>query len=269
MPITPQDIKHWLRESQKAGRTSYGFFAEYLYAVTMSRHCDVKSEHSGGVDFVLDGTTKVDVKSRICLDSNTKQFPREPDSSRSQGVTYPHVIFYDDLVTIYDTESKSEKVIEPIAWEKVCSIAADYMKKKTRRLYIPGDNERTEANMKTLKNLEGRIREHWKLNPKMVRRSSPGAMKGMNNSGWGPEAFFLYPRDQEYDLVVLVYFDGEADYEVCAYPRRLSHEIAWSEKPVGPNKNKRMTFDPRILPSKFRFKDIEDFKKNFPDRFPA
>jgi hypothetical protein len=114
------------------------------------------------------------------------------------------------------------------------------------------------------------IKENWKLEAKTVRRSSPAAMVSMNKKGWGPEAFCLYPRDKKSgkQLVVLVYFDGATDYEVCAYPRGLSCEIKWKKRSVGKHPNSRMTFDPNALNGRFRFKDIDDFKKEFLLRFP-
>ena len=238
--------------------------------MTMSADHEVESRHSQGLDFLIDGTIQVDVKSRICLDSKTSAYRREADIKRLAGVTYPHVVFYEDMTVIYDTESKVDRVIANLPWECVSAMAVNYLKPKHRRLYIPKHNEKVEQNKEVLRKLAAWIKEHWRLEPKTVRRSSPSAMAAMNKAGWGPEAFYLYPRDKKSgkQLVVLVYFDGEADYDVCAYPVWLSSEIQWKEKRVVYNPNHRMTFDPNNLPAKFRFENIDYFKYQFLIRFP-
>jgi hypothetical protein len=270
MATSPEGIKHWLRVSRRLERTGYGYFGEYLYAVTMSADRAVESCHSQGFDFLIDGTIRVDVKTRICLDSKTSAYRRVADNSRRAGVTYPHVVFYDDMTVIYDTESNVDRVIANLPWECVSAMAVNYMKPKHRRLYIPMDNEKAEQNKEVLRQLAAWIKEHWRLEAKTVRRSSPSAMAAMNRAGWGPEAFYLYRRDIKSgkQLVVLVYFDGEADYDVCAYPARLSNEIKWKDKTVGDNPHHRMTFDQSNLPAKFRFENIDHFKNDFLIRFP-
>jgi hypothetical protein len=121
MVNSPENIKSWLRESKLSKRTAYGYFAEYIYAITMSasQH-DVESRHSGGVDFLIDGKIKLDVKSRVCLDSKLGQF--EVERNRLAGVHYPHVVFYEEMVIIYDTESKIKTVIKELSWEEVSKI---------------------------------------------------------------------------------------------------------------------------------------------------
>jgi hypothetical protein len=126
-----------------------------------------------------------------------------------------------------------------------------------------------DDNIERLKKLAVWIKKNWQLNAKMVRRSSPKAMEDMNNRRkWGPEAFCLSKRDEILckQLVVLVYFDGKKDYEVCAYPQKFQAEIKWKPKPFGDRK--RMTFDPKDLNPKFRFNNINHFKKEFKRRFP-
>jgi hypothetical protein len=132
-------------------------------------------------------------------------------------------------------------------------------------------SKNVKENKKVLEALAVWIKGNWGLEAKMVRRSSPDAMADMNNRRrWGPEAFYLYKQDKKLgrQLTVLVYFDGEKDYEVCAYPYELAHEIQWERK-FGKNPNNRMTFDPNELKEEFRFKDITEFKKEFPRRFLA
>ena len=125
-----------------------------------------------------------------------------------------------------------------------------------------------DKNKKVLKELVVWIRENWRLEAKPVRRSCPAAMVDMNNRRkWGPEAFFLSDENKKVgqQLAVLVYFDGEKDYEVCGYPEKLQHEIKWKPKPFG-NK-KRMTFNPAELDPKFKFRNISEFKREFRSRF--
>jgi hypothetical protein len=54
---------------------------------------------------------------------------------------------------------------------------------------------------------------------------------------------------------------------VFAYPLSRSSDIKWQPKPVGPNRNGRMTFDPKALDSKFVYAGIEQFQREFLGRF--
>jgi hypothetical protein len=129
-------------------------------------------------------------------------------------------------------------------------------------------NKMIEENKKALEELAAWIKNNWQLRAKMVRRSSPAAMVDMNKRRkWGPEAFFLSDTDKKrgMELAVVVYFDGETDYEVCAYPEELQRQIKWKPKPFG--NRARTTFDPTILDRKFIFRNIGEFKKEFRSRF--
>lgn len=93
-------------------------------------------------------------------------------------------------------------------------------------------------------------------------------MNDMNKrKKWGPEAFFLSETDKKrgVEMAVLVYFDGETEIEVCAYPAKLQHQIKWKPKPFGDTGRK--TFDPGQLDRKCVFRSIDEFKKEFQRRF--
>lgn len=110
-----------------------------------------------------------------------------------------------------------------------------------------------------IKNLKKWIKENWRLKAKKVRRSNPPEkVQEQEKRFGGPFGFFLSE-----DLVVLVYFNGQKDYKVLAYPSELVREINWIRKPDG-----RVTFNPEELPDKFRFDSITEFKKEFLSRFP-
>jgi hypothetical protein len=123
-----------------------------------------------------------------------------------------------------------------------------------------------EINDGVLKDLETWIQEHWHLKAKARRCSRPPDKAHKQEQRYGAAySFHLCDRDrsQSIQLVVLVHFDGEKDYEVWAYPSESEGDIAWKRKPDG-----RVTFVAKDLAKQFRFKNIVEFKKGFRDRFP-
>jgi len=123
-----------------------------------------------------------------------------------------------------------------------------------------------DKNKKVLKELAIYIQNNWQLKAKMVRCSRPPDKAHKQEQRFkAPYAFNQCDRDKRKgtQLVVLVYFDGEKDYKVFAYPCKLAHEIKWIRKP-----DSRMTFDSDKLNPRFKFVNIKQFKKEFRRRFP-
>jgi len=143
---TVQDLKNYFWELKKAGNTKWGYFAEDLFKVVMEekRGWKLKKENSGGYDFVLkgeNGERKLDVKSPLLLDKTAySKFPRE--SGKVEGVEYPHVVFYQDKLVIFDTEAPRNEKLEETTWERTLDVY-EQTQRRRRKGHVARDTRGT------------------------------------------------------------------------------------------------------------------------------
>lgn len=264
--MTPDELKARMRNERDAGNTRYGgdgerIVAEYLKDLGHA----VEPVHAAGIDLSVDGRLSVDVKTHLALGKKATHRPPAVSAVVKQaGVLYPHVVFYDDCVRIFDCPSLDDKgpPVE-LTWE-AASALLDRSPQKARRPVADPLGVRA-AQRATCDALRAWIEAHWGLVAHVVFRGNPIAQDNMSRRGWGPESFYQDPMKlaSKIQLVVLVYFDGADARTVLAYALGQSAEIKWNKKPVGPNPARRMTFNPHTLDPKFVYAGVESFKSEF------
>lgn len=264
------DLQGYLADLRVRRNYRYGYLGEDVFQSVMRSHgCPVQSSHRDGADFVLDGKERVDVKTRLCLGSMSGEEIRQLSPTQCMpDTTYAYVTLYDDVIQVHMARpGEAIALAAELSWTEVLRI---YVEKPGKGLTHTSRHEsRYEEARKTAKaDLIGWVAEHWRMKAKVVLRSTRMTQEKMGRSGWGPEAFYHDPdRPRGVELVVLLYFDHDTIYEVCAYPMSHSRNIEWRDKPVGPNLSRRKTFDPVTLPDVYKFPDLEAFKQEFRDRF--
>ncbi len=270
---TIKGIQDDLRLAAAARRWPHvGAIGERIFQRVLSeRGFKVIERHQEGHDFAVNGR-RVDVKARVRFESAGQKGPvRVPSSSRQKGVGYAYVIFRDDavIVDMEDDEGRASLFRLELSWSEALRIWPVGKKGASRG----GDREVRESvaiRSELIRELRVWIRHAWGQRSKIIFRTSKGSQESMGKAGWGPEAFWENPKKpNRADLVVLLYFDGEELYDVFAYPIAASSEIKWRPKPVGPNPGHRKTFDPKSLPSKFKFGSIARLKAEYATRFPV
>ena len=268
--VTPEALKARLRNERDSGNTRYGGDGECLVAEYLrERGHEVEFVHAGGVDLAVDGSFQLDVKTHLAFGKKaTSRLPAIIASVRMIGVLYPRVVFYDDVVRMFDVPCIDDPSIPvDLSWEAACEL----LSRATKRARIPlADPQGVRAAQRAVcDELRAWIASQWGVAAHVVFRGNPIAQDNMGKRGWGPESFYQDPEKvrDKFQLVVLVYFEGPAPRTVMAYPLSHIDEITWGKKPVGPNLTKRKTFNPRTLDSKFIFAGIPQFQQTFLQRF--
>lgn len=250
----------------------FGAFAEFVYQAELERRGDVvKGVHENGVDFLVNRTTKEDLKAQRLIKCHSGILSRVRSVTyRIPGVSYPLMVFFADAIVVFDSNDGLRERFR-MTWEEVVSLHAKFHRRKKTRVTPVVEVPKTgkAARSRIAAELRAWIANEWGLRAKTVVRGNRATQDQMGQSGWGPEAFYHSPDDQRrpVDLVVLLFFEGVEDYAVFAYPMSLHGEIEWYPKKVGPNPGGRMTFDPRKLDDRFKFSSIAEFMQDFLRRF--
>jgi len=251
---TVSDLKDLLSKAKMKGNTDIlGALGDRIYRAKMGEMgYEVLPLHRRRADLLVNGHPE-DVKSRLKLEGMLgSKFAIE--SKRQPGIKYPHVVFYTDVIGIYDTECKLPVLVTSATWEEALKIFRSK----------PTGNSLREATMaedllqkQTLARLEQEVRASG-LKAKIIYRS-----RSNHGQRWEAEAFYHNPIKNRgnIDLVIFVKFDGHGQVcEVLSYPMSASQEIDWIPVPKGLHK-KRMTFIDAKLPARFRFKNLNDFRQ--------
>lgn len=236
-----------------------GRFGEKIYAMAMIKQgYDIQTLHKEKADFFVQGLGRVDVK--------TKGFGRPSSRSlkRVPNTTYCFVDLHDEHIALSheDAAGRTLQPTEFVTWDQA---VADWNELNYRLASVKSDL--AARILLQTSDLKDWIERNWRQRAAIVYREGRETQKSMTSGKkpWGPITFYEWPTAKRIiDLKVLAYFDGDKIYQIMAYPIRLREEIAWTH---GRTKEGTMSFDPRTVPSKFVFSDVEDFKLNFPKRF--
>lgn len=261
--MTADELKASIAERRARRNTGYGGIGERIFAAVLRRRGRaVQSIHANGVDFLVDGERRVDVKTTVAFGKAVPTtLAPHPRSQRMPGVHYPRVVMCDACVLVSIPEVTGSDAPVTVEWDDVLTMLDDTTSGTARSGHSSYAD--TVAQKATVARVEQMIATQWGLRAKVVYRGNPAAQKAMGK--WGPESFYHDPvrNPKGFDLVVLIYFDGARSLHVFAYPMHCSADIVWRKKAVGPNIGRRMTFDPSALSNRFQFRDLGEFEREF------
>jgi len=196
---TSVNLKWYLGLLRKCGSTKYGYFGEAVYQDVMEKdqNASLTPHHSQGYDFkTKDLKTEIeymdDVKSRLRLDVKyPARFNVASRSSRAEGRRYPHVVFYDDKVAVFDTESQDTLDIGGRSWGQVVALFGKWHRDKRA---VPSNKHASKKTSRDVmkmnkEQMKNWIRDNWQKKACVAVRDSKEAMAKMNLV-WGPEAFY-------------------------------------------------------------------------------
>ncbi len=266
--LTHDKIKVYIK---KATNPRVGVYGENLVAGFLkSKGYDVKKVHKGGVDFFVEKFGYIDVKVIRKLNASPgSTFPRVSEKQEIDGVSYLYVVFWQNGVELRceDRRNPVKPLSFKFSWKKTAEVLAEAHCGNLEK-YEPSY---LNAIFDEKKKLEDWITAEWKKTGRVIHREGQRTQNSMSGRRvWGPDNFYQNKTSKRRaDIVVLLYFEREAVYEVFAYPVSHLDKIGWEDKAVGPNKTGKMTFDPLELGVIYKFKDVEEFKTQFSARFRA
>jgi hypothetical protein len=262
------ELKEHLLYLKASRNTRYGSLGEKIFCHHMSKSHKVEKLHKHGADFFIDGKDRVDVKTSLMLEKKFgATFTKISKKQQVPNTAYAYVLLLDDMVTIYLAQHLSEPVhIANISWEDALVIF------NTENIKVIVPKKFTSEQLITdsvIDDLADWLAIQFHKKAKFVIRHNKKTQDSMCKSGWGPEAFYHNPEKNigNIDLVLLLFFDGGEVYEIFSYPMSEHSKILFTDKKVGLNLNNRKTFSPNLLPSRYKFKNIAQFKKEVGDRF--
>jgi hypothetical protein len=236
-----------------------GSFGEHLLERCLAKKgIRVKKVHRNGVDFLVDGVGSVDLKTQKNLNSN---YDGKIMKYRYQldGVIYWYMQLCMDKVVLL-VEEDGLKILEEIDWQR-CSELVSQFHFKRRNQGVDVDAAKLKGEIKEW------VYREWGLDARVVSRRGKKAQDSFENNGWGPNNFYTQEKSrQKFNLVLCLYIEQGNVYKLFAYPMDLIDEIAWLPKNKGPNQNRIMIFDPRVLNSRFIFRSVEEFKDEYLER---
>lgn len=257
--VIPQNVSCLKSHLRQASGPHIGKFGELIYAQYMSGlGYEVERLHEEQADYFVHGIGRVDVKTKGLTSATTRLSKRAPETTycfidlEEAGISMVH----DDDVSRVPTPSAL------ISWEEAFDLWARRpykIKRKKSVLSVKLDEKKKE--------LVRWIAGNWNLKAAVVYREGRQTQNGFasGKEPWGPDTFHASAGSRRsLDLKVLIFFEGEGEYKVMAYPMRLWDRIKWG--PARGSKN-RFAFDPEAIDPIFVFADIADFQANFPKRF--
>lgn len=262
-----ENVKLLQDEINSCKAPSFGAFSERLFANELKkRNYSIESVHQDCCDFLVNGC-RVDVKGRRKLESKSgESFDANVVSKnrRSPDTSYWYVVFYQNRITFFQEKEAQFS----INWhDDYVYIEKMLNRKLPKNNYLSkGDSRRSTSERNQSCNiLKNWILDNWNLKAKVNFRSGKATQEKMAKSNWGPVSFYINDKDlKKYDLSVMLFFDSGTDldnvYEVYVYPTSSRDEIKFRSEKM--NNGTRMTFDPRCLPERFKFKSVEMFKKH-------
>jgi hypothetical protein len=259
------DIKNYLRHANHAKR---GALAEGLFAqIIKDRGLAIKSMHKEDADFFISNIGRIDVKSRQKLNVvKSKSINRVPKNLEISETIYSYFIFWDECV-----EVRSEK-LRAIVPEISCTLSyseiLEYCQGKFFEEVLSLITKVQDSINNQKNDLKKWLLNNYNLNAKVIYRQGKKTQDEWNKRGWGPDNFHRSAKEiKKYDITVLMYFSGDKNYKVFAYPTSEFTKIKWDLKRIGSNLKKIYTFDPKILNSRYQFENEENFKHEAIARF--
>lgn len=255
IPIDVESLKQQLRH---ASNPHLGKFGESVYAQLMSKlgH-SVEKLHQRRADYLVSGIGRVDVKTKGFL----AKTPRT--TSRVSETTYCFVDLEEHGISMTHQDCEKRTTLPS---RLVTSDEAFDLWSSRPHVIKTAKSALKEALTKRKGSLVEWITETWTLKAAVVYREGVHTQSSFatGSKPWGPDNFHEDSSNpRKLDLKVLIFFEGETDYQVMAYPMRLRSEIHWEPA----RSTGRLAFDPKAIDSKFVFKNIADFQLNYPQRF--
>jgi len=262
------ELKEYLLYLKASRNTRYGSLGEKIFCHHMSKSHKVEKLHKHGADFLIDGKDRVDVKTPLMLDKKFgTAFAKISKNQQVPNTAYAYVLLLDDIVTIYQAQYLSEPVhIASISWDDALVIF------NTENIKVMAPKNFTAEQLiadSAIDDLADWLAIQFHKKAKFVTRHNKKTQDSMCKSGWGPEAFYHDPKQNRgnFDLVILIFFNGGEVYDIFSYPISEHSKILFTDKKVGLNLSRRKTFSPNLLSSRYKFKSIAQFKKEVGDRF--
>lgn len=244
---------------------SLGKFGEFLFKKwCFNRNIPCVGKHENGIDFYIENSLHVDVKALRHIQKKKKDsFRRFPADKQIFEVCYAYVIFWSDCV-----ELRVER--------EDCSVGnfdCDIEENLVEQSWVSFDKtsiklqDRSHAEFaRSLKiELKSWVRHNLNLEPRIIQRkvsSKLNARKG----GWGADNFFQ-SNFNKYQLVILLGVSEKKVLYVHSYPTCEWQNIEVVPKPVGTNRKQILCYVVDKLPSRYKFEDLNDFKKSVKKRF--
>lgn len=256
--MIPTDVASLKQQLRQASNPHIGKFGEAVYAQLMSKlGYSVEKMHQSRADYFVRGVGRVDVKTKGFLAKTPRTIKRVCETTYCFVDLEEHGI----SITHQDYEKRTTLPSRFITWDETF-----YLWRHCPYVIKTAKSALKEALTKRKGFLAEWIAETWALKASVVYREGAHTQRSFatGSKPWGPDNFHEdQSNPRNLDLKVLIFFEGETDYQVMAYPMRLLSEIHWRSA----RSPERLAFDPNAIDSKFVFKDIADFQLNFPQRF--
>jgi len=266
--LSVAEFKEYLLYLKASRNTRYGALGEKIFSHHMSKSHKVEKLHKHGADFLIDGKVRVDVKTPLMLDEKFgAAFTKISKNRQAPNTAYAYVLLLDDVVALYLAQHISEPThIANISWEDALVIFNTENIKVITPKNISTEQLIADA---VVDDLAEWLAIQFEKKAKFVTRHNKKTQDSMCKNGWGPEAFYHDPKQNRgnVDLVVLIFFDEGKVYDIFSYPISEHSLIHFTDKKVGLNLSKRKTFSPDLLSSRYKFKNVAQFKKELGDRF--
>lgn len=244
---------------------SFGKFGEFLFERwCLGQKIPCSGEHKNGVDFIVENALPVDVKAvRHITQSKKKNFRRHPVEKQIPGVCYAYIIFWSDCVelrmerdnlSIGKFDCEIERMVVEQSWT---AFEKDSIKLK----------DRSHADFAySLKNdLKSWLRHTLNVEARIIQRKVSANLNA-REGGWGADNFYQNHSRKHQLVVLLGISDGKVLY-VHSYPTAEWQNIEVQRKPVGTNRKEIFCYIENNLLNRYRFADVDEFKKNVKERF--
>jgi hypothetical protein len=250
---------------QNSSAQSLGKFGEFLFAkFCQLKEINYKSQHKGGVDFIIDSNIKVDVKAVRHLNVNARdRFRRHNIEKQLPQVHYAYIIFWKNSV-----ELRFE--LNDVSFGNYgCFFGADLINKawfefdKKSIKFLDKQHVQTTKFLKL--ELTDWITNNLGIKARVIQRKSTTTL-GLRKGGWGADNFYQKPP-HKHELVVLLCVGNGAVSYIHSYPTSEYLSIEVRPKPVGTNRKEILCYDVSKLADRYKFIDLNDFKLNVKQRF--
>lgn len=263
--VTESNMTSYEQFLQNSSAQSLGKFGEFLFAkFCESKEINYKSQHKGGVDFIIDSNIKVDVKAVRHLKVNARhRFRRHNIEKQLPQVHYAYIIFWKNSV-----ELKFE--LNDVSFGSYdCFFSVDLINKawcefdKKSIKFLDKQHAQTTKFLKI--ELTDWIKDNLGIKARVIQRKSTTTL-GLRKGGWGADNFYQKPP-HKHELVVLLCVGNGAVSYIHSYPTSEYLSIEVRPKPVGTNRKEILCYDVSKLADRYKFIDLNDFKLNVKQRF--
>jgi hypothetical protein len=250
---------------QNSSAQSLGKFGEFLFAkFCESKEITYKSQHKGGVDFIIDSNIKVDVKAVRHLKVNARdRFRRHNVEKQLPQVHYAYIIFWKNSVEL------RVELNDVNVGNYDCVFSTDLINKTWHEFEKKSIKFLDKQHVQTTKLLKDELTDWIEVNlgvkARVIQRKSTTTL-GLRKGGWGADNFYQKPPHKHKLVVLLCVANGTVSY-IHSYPTTEYLSIEVRPKPVGTNRKEILCYYVDRLSDRYKFKDIEDFKLNVQKRF--